>query len=200
MLWNAGFCLINISLIHTSGTDSSPCVILSLIRSTLHYWLYPSIYYFAAVMIQFPLEGSCYSSLPLFPCCSWKRICTIRVSWDCVVVIVIQGVTLRAQYSHVVCELFQWVWGNIWTYFTSIQIFQKYLFFCHAEIIIHASNPLATLCKENNHIEKLYIVHTVIIPAVFAMWHCKLKWYIVLSLWSCWINLSWSFHKLITYY
>lgn len=118
-------------------------------------------------MIQFPLEGSCYSSRPLFPCCSWKRICTIRVSWDCVLVIVIKVVTLRAQYSRVVCELFQWVWDDIWTYFTSIQIFQKYLFFA----ILRYSYMLQILSP---HYVKKTITFIIIIPAFFAVWHYKL--------------------------
>lgn len=90
------FCLIHTGLIHTSGTE-----VVILVRPSITDYIRQ---YIQCGMICCPHEGSCCSSVPLFPCCFWKRISTIRVSWDCVLAYFFFPVCSVHSYCHQDCD------------------------------------------------------------------------------------------------
>lgn len=89
-----------------------PCAILSPISSSLYYWSCHSVY---GIIIH------CCDDPVMFLCCSWKRICTIRVSWDCVCIILFACAFSTQSYCHQVCHTESSVlnWDDICIYFSS---------------------------------------------------------------------------------
>lgn len=118
--------------------------------SLLHYLFYHSVFVvlllFVAVMIQFPMRGHV---ITLFLCCSWKRICTIRVSWDCVCIFIFFC------FSRHVCSA-RWEHSNKLRW--------------HLDILAYIDILLPHYIKKIIQFEvKLYIIHTKV--SAFLLWH-----------------------------
>lgn len=141
------FCLTNISLIHTSGTDSPAMCCSVSDRSNP-----PSLMIWQCIcpICCFPHKGSCYSSVSLFPRCLWKMICTFVVS--------VQYVELLSG-CHTELSIQVMIFGYIWP---AYRYLRNIFFLSNPERTIHASDSLGTWCKELCW----KIIHTIIIPSL----------------------------------